>query len=124
VNLVGPACAVRTCKLRRVPRIHNAENRLGPDLVDQLIADCRTGEPSTALMSKYQLGNGTDLGILEHHGVSRRNQPLTPEQCDEAVELYLAGWSIAKVGRRYGRAHTVIRDLLRRRNVTRPATGR
>jgi hypothetical protein len=104
---------------RPVPRIHNAEKRLGPDLVDQLIADYRAGEPSTALMSKYQLGKGTVLGILENHGASRRNQPLTPEQCDEAIELYLAGWSMAKVGRHFSRAHTVIRDLLKRQNITR-----
>jgi hypothetical protein len=94
---------------RPVPRIHNAEKRLGPDLVAQLIADYRAGEPSTALMSKYQLGKGTVLGILENHGVARRGQPLTPEQCEEAIERYLAGWSMAKVGRHFGRAHTVIR---------------
>jgi len=70
-------------------------------------------------MTKYQLGKGTVLGILERHGVSRRNQPLTAEQCSEAIELYLAGWSMAKVGRHYGRAHTVIRDLLKRKGITR-----
>lgn len=99
--------------------MHNAQRRLGPDAVAELITDYQAGAPSTALMTKYNLGKGTVLKILEDHGVSRRNQPLSPEQCTEAIELYLSGWSMAKVGRHYGRAHTVIRDLLRRRGVTR-----
>jgi hypothetical protein len=87
--------------------------------VAALIADYEGGTPSTALMVKYNIGKGTVLKILEDHGVSRRNQPLSPDQCTEAIDLYLSGWSMAKVGRHYGRAHTVIRDLLKRRSVTR-----
>ena len=79
----------------------------------------KAGAPSTALTAKYKIGKGTVLKILGDHGVSRRNQPLSPEKCAEAIQLYLAGWSMAKVGRRYGRAHTVIRDLLRRHQVRR-----
>lgn len=97
-----------------LPRIHNAQKRLGPEAVAQLISDYQAGAPSTALMSRYHLGKGTVLQILEHGGVSRRNQPLMPDQRTEAIQLYLSGWSMAKVGRHYGRAHTVIRDLLRR----------
>jgi ribosome modulation factor len=70
-------------------------------------------------MPKYHLGKGTVLNILEQHGVSGRNQPLTPDQCTEAIELYLSGWCMARVGRHYGRAHTVIRDLLRKRGIQR-----
>jgi hypothetical protein len=70
-------------------------------------------------MTKFKLGKGTVLKILEDHGVARRNQPLSSEQRDEAIGLYLSGWSMAKVGRHFGRQHTVIRDLLRRNYVVR-----
>ena len=101
------------------PRVHKAQQRLGAKRVAELIADYRAGAPSTALMTKFKLGKGTVLKILEDHGVARRNQPLSPEQRDEAIELYLSGWSMAKVGRHFGRQHTVIRDLLRRNYVVR-----
>jgi hypothetical protein len=101
------------------PRIHNAQKRLGPEVVAQLIADYQAGAPSTALMQTYGIGKGTVLKILEDHGVSRRNQPLADDEREEAIQLYLAGWSMAKVGRHYGRAHTVIRDMLRRHGVQR-----
>jgi len=87
--------------------------------VAQLIVDYQNGVASTDLMVRYRLGKGTVLNILENHGVSRRNQPLTPDQCDEAIELYLRGWSMAKVGRRYGREHTVIRDVLVKAGISR-----
>ncbi|MDT4939365.1 MAG: hypothetical protein QOG80_3036 [Pseudonocardiales bacterium] len=74
-------------------------------------------------MQSYCLGKGTVLKILEDHGVSRRNQPLSPNQSEEAIRLYLSGWSMAKVGRHYGRAHTVIRDMLRRRGVQRQGSS-
>ena len=104
---------------RPTPRVHNAERRLGLERVARLISDYQAGAPSTELMTKYRLGKGTVLSILERHGVSRRNQPLTSEQCDEAIHLYLRGWSLAKVGRHFGREHTVIRDVLRRAGVPR-----
>ena len=73
------------------PRVHNAQKRLALETVDQLIADYQARAPSTALMAKYNIDKGIVLKILEDQGISRRNQPLSPDQCAEAIELYLAG---------------------------------
>jgi hypothetical protein len=59
------------------------------------------------------------LGILERHGVKRRNQPLTAEQCETAIQLYQQGRSLARIGREFGKAHTVVRDVLIRAGMPR-----
>lgn len=86
----------------------------------QLIADYQAGEPTTALMVKYQIGKGTVLGILESHRVERRrNKGLTAKQAEEAIRLYQEGWSLVRVGQRFGRQHTIILDVLKRAGVPR-----
>jgi hypothetical protein len=71
-----------------------------------------------------KLGKGTVLKLLREHGVTMRRQGLSLAEIDEAVELYAAGWSLAKIGQRLGRAHTVIRKALLDREVqVRPWRG-
>lgn len=60
-------------------------------------------------MITYQLGKGTVLRLLRERGVEIRNQSLTPDQVGEAIQLYLRGWPLAKVGQHFHREHTVIR---------------
>jgi hypothetical protein len=73
------------------PRIHAAKRRLGSAKVAQLVADYQAGQTTTQLMTTYRIGKGTVLRLLETAGVPRRNQPLTPKQCAEAITLYPAG---------------------------------
>lgn len=101
------------------PRVHNAEKRLGLKKVAELIAAYEAGSPTTELMITYNLGKGTVLRLLRDHGVQLRNQSLTADQVGEAIRLYLHGWSLAKVGRQFGRDHTVIRDALERAGIPR-----
>jgi hypothetical protein len=82
------------------------------DVITQLVADYQAGVETTELTERYQLGKGTVLKLLREHGVAMRRQGLSPDEIDEAVGLYAAGWSLAKIGERLGRAHTVIRKAL------------
>lgn len=66
------------------------------------MADYEGGASSTVLMKKYQLGKGTVLNILHEAGVIRQQNKLSAEQLDEAVKLYAAGWSLVKLGSRFG----------------------
>jgi hypothetical protein len=101
------------------PRVHSAAKRLGDEAVTQLIVDYRSGVPTTQLMTKYGIGKGTVLRLLEANGVPRRNQPLTPAQVSKVIELYKRGYSLARIGEYLGRQHTVIRDVLKRAGVPR-----
>jgi hypothetical protein len=59
------------------------------------------------------------LSILDDHGVTRRHQPLTEDQVQQATELYQQGWSLAQVGEHLGRDATVILLVLKRAGVAR-----
>jgi hypothetical protein len=101
---------------------HKIAQRLDPDTITAIVKAYEDGTPTTRLTLQFNLGKGTVLRILQAHRVTMRNQPLTPEQVAEAVELYLQGWSKAKVGRHFHREHTVIRDVLKRVGITRRDT--
>lgn len=96
----------RSSRVRRVPvarpRIHDVRKRLGPGAVDQLLGDYRDGAPATALMSKYGIGKGAVLRILDESGVTRRQHRPTIEQLTKAAELYAQGWSLVRLGEHFG----------------------
>jgi hypothetical protein len=78
-----------------------------PTVIAQLVEDYEAGVETTELTERYRLGKGTVLKLLRVHGVAMRRQGLSPAEIDEAIQLYAAGWSLAKIGERFGRAHTV-----------------
>ncbi len=100
-------------------RIHSVSKRLGPEMITHLVAEYQSGAPTTALMTKYGLGKGTVLRILDDHGVTRRCQPLSDEQVQQAIELYRQGWSLALVGKHLGRDGSLILRTLKRAGVAR-----
>jgi DNA-binding CsgD family transcriptional regulator len=71
----------------------------------------------------YQLGDrfGIDRRtvsqILHRHGVPMRRRGLSPEQIDEAVQLYDGGWSLAWIGERMGVIPSTVLARLRERGV-------
>ncbi len=63
--------------------------------------------------------------ILKHEGVTMRRRGLTPEQVDEAVRLYKAGWSLTRISERMNVDPTTVLSRLRERGVrTRDPHGR
>jgi len=54
------------------PRIHRAQQRLGPEAIAQLVADYQAGRSTTELMRQHRIGKGTVLRILDGAGVTRR----------------------------------------------------
>jgi hypothetical protein len=94
-----------------------AEDRLGPDGVFQLCADYVAGRPSTALVRSYGLSKGAELRLLEVSGISRRHRGLTETHVKEAVEWYLRGWPLTRIGDYFGKDHTVVRNALVREGV-------
>jgi hypothetical protein len=83
-------------------RVHNVRKRLGPETITRLVADYQTGMPSTALTKKYGIAKGTVLVILNEAGVTRKQCRLTTAQLNEAAELYEQGWSLVRLGERFG----------------------
>lgn len=96
----------------RLPHINKLEQRLEPEILDQIAHDYEAGSTTIELMSRYGLGKGTVIKLLHDRGVPMRRQGLSEAQIKEAMRLYADGWSLARLGQRYDCAHTVVRKAL------------
>jgi lambda repressor-like predicted transcriptional regulator len=86
--------------------------RLGSDVVDQMVADYRSGIPTMELADTYSISKHGVLTLLMEAGVALRRQPLTDEQVSAAAMLYEAGKSLAAVARELGVAQESLRRAL------------
>jgi hypothetical protein len=91
--------------------------RLGQETIRQIVARYEAGEPSTALMQAFGLSKGSVLEVLRDARVAMRNQGLSDGQIEEAERLYETGWSLARIGGKFGVDHTVVRRQLMLRGV-------
>ncbi len=82
------------------------------------MADYQGGRSTKWLQRTYGLSQGAVLRLLDVNGVARRRQGLTDEQVQEAIRLYSQGWSLTRIGDRFGKDHTVVRSALRRSDQT------
>jgi hypothetical protein len=85
--------------------------------VAQLVADYQAGRLTKWLQRTYRLSQGGVLRLLDVNGVPRRQRGLTDAQIQEAIQLYSKGWSLTRIGDRFGRDHTVVRNALLRLGV-------
>jgi len=56
----------------------------------------RAGERVTTLAARYAISRETVLQHLKKHGAARGLNAFTPEKAQRAVELYLAGLTLAE----------------------------
>jgi hypothetical protein len=59
-------------RLVRVPQ--RVGQRLGTELIGQIMDEYATGTPTTQLALRYRIGKGTLLGLLHEHGITIRHQ--------------------------------------------------
>ena len=77
------------------------------------------------IAKEFKIHRATVSQHLERAGVSKRPRSMTAEQIDEAVQDYVAGQSLQKIGNRLGfDSTTVLRELRRREVQTRDTHGR
>ena len=107
----GPECLPRSPQ--RVTR------RLETDVVEQILADYRSGLPSTVLAGRHGVASPTVIAMLRRRLVVARRQPVQPADRHEALRRYGLGWSLAKIGRRLDRPPNSIRNALGRAGIAR-----
>lgn len=107
------------------PRSKQAQRRLAPDQVTELLAAYQGGSTVLELAASYGVHRTTVTGLLKRHGVPFRPPGLDPADLPEAIRLYEAGWSLARLGQHFGvTGHNTISDALRKAGVTiRPRRG-
>jgi hypothetical protein len=107
--------------VRRRPKL---KDRLDEATIAAIVEAYESGTPTTVMTERYQLGKGTILKLLREQGVVLRNPRFAPERIPEATQLYKDGWSLARLGERYGCDATVVRRALLAAGVTlRPRPG-
>jgi transposase-like protein len=87
--------------------------RLSEDHVRQLCAEYENGVTTRTIASRYGIGKTTVTRLLREHGVPLRYQGLSPEQAQQAIQLYEAGLSVAKAARELGLPINSVYDALK-----------
>lgn len=114
-ELAGQAARPEPARAQLRPR--RLHFRLTDDVRQSLVRDYLNGIPTTELTTKYSLGKGSVLQLLEEAGVAMRRQGLSDADVDRAVVLYTSGLSLARVAKQLGSAPTTVSRALHTRGV-------
>jgi AraC-like DNA-binding protein len=97
---------------------HKIEQRLAADTVAQILADYRAGIATPALAERYNISSTAVKRLLHMNGVPmRRYHRLTDSEVQAAVALHEAGWSLAKVARKFDVDPETVRKRLNQLGV-------
>lgn len=89
-----------------------------------MVAAYQGGMTSPQLTQQFSMGKGSVLKILHKAGAIPPRRGLSKSQKQQTVELYAAGWSLAKIADKYETsASTVRRHLLSTGGQTRDRHG-
>jgi transposase-like protein len=120
-KIAKPSNLCQTTTVRSVPvaapKVHAVSRRLPAETLQQLVTDYQIGIPSTQLAKRYGISKGAALRLLRHQSIPIRNQPMTTLEIEQAIQLYRAGNSLAKVGITLGYDHGTIHQALKQAGV-------
>lgn len=77
----------------------------------RIVTRYEAGEKAKDLATAFKVDRGTVTSVLVEAGV-RRPRSLTTDEITTATDLYLAGSSLAQVGRDLGRSAETVRQAL------------
>lgn len=84
----------------------------------------QSGQTMNHLARSYAVHRRTVAHCLQRQQVAPRQRGLGPEHLDQAAGLYRAGWSLARVGEKYGCSDMAVRRALALHGVEiRPRNG-
>ena len=75
------------------------------------------GATTYGLGARFSIDQRTVSAILRRHGVQMRRRGLSPEDVDDAIRRYEAGWSLARIGEHLNVDPTTVLSRLRERGV-------
>lgn len=104
-----------------LPKIHKLEQRLPPEVGEQVAAAYQAGASTTDLRRQFGLSQSSILKLLAEHGVASRHQGLTEDEALTVVALYQEGQTIMQLAEKFSVAFkTVRRALVEQGVVIRP----
>jgi hypothetical protein len=75
-----------------------AQHRLSPDKVDQLVSQYQSGAKVSELATLFGIHRDTVSELLDRKGVTRRRRGLSQELLNQVISAYEAGSSLAVIG--------------------------
>jgi lambda repressor-like predicted transcriptional regulator len=100
------------------------QKRLASYEVVHVIRLYQGGTEMCELATQFGVHKHTISQCLKRMGVPRRRQGLRDDDIEEAAQLYADGWSLVRLGEKYGCAHSSVRNaLLRSGYQLRPRPG-
>lgn len=85
-----------------VRAIRQPHRRITPDEAAAIGEEYRGGRSTQEIADARGINRGTVSILVRRVGVPIRRAELSPDQLAEASELYSAGWSLNRLGQRYG----------------------
>jgi hypothetical protein len=90
----------------------------------ELIQGYLDGVPVDELAIRFNVNPSTVQKHVRGHGLPRRSPRLGPTRIEESIQLYLAGDSLATLGKRYGIGKDAVARALRKAGIElRPRNG-
>jgi len=109
---------------RPAPRERRYQRRVTAAEVVEIGEQYQAGRSMNNLARQYGVHRNTIRRMLQSGDVPIRHGGLSPDRVEEAAALYRAGWSLARLGEKYGCADTAAGHALRRHGVEiRPRRG-
>ena len=98
-------------------------NPLRPGSERVFLGRHQSGESTNSSCDRFAISKGGVLKLLAYHGIEMRQQPMTSQEKDLAVRLYVAdGLSIRTISQQLGKSKGSVWKELHERDVpTRPA---
>jgi hypothetical protein len=80
--------------------------------IDQLVASYQAGVKVKDLAAQFDISRSAVCKHLNRRGIERRVRGLRPEDVSMAAELYQAGWSLARLSKKFGTSNMPVRARL------------
>ncbi|WP_138442989.1 helix-turn-helix domain-containing protein [Sinomonas susongensis] len=92
---------------------YRLNDRLGLEVLDQIVARYEAGEPTTALAAEFGVAKSSLLRLLEVRGIAMRNQRLTSDQKQQILQLRKQGTAIRAIAARVGCSYGTTQAFLK-----------
>jgi hypothetical protein len=109
-NVRNIALSERRMRVAAALRLHMT--RLDASATAELIDAYRAGARIKDLARQFDVHRTTVPSLLARHGVELRPVGLSPDQVSDAARLYRDGWSLARLGEKFGVDDMTVRRYL------------
>ena len=104
----------RRAKRRKSRQTHH---RLSAQQREQLVAEYVSGASMVELAMRWGLHRTTVAEHLHRAGITIRQRGIPLDRLDEAIRLYVEGWSCQRLGERFDCDDETVRQTLKRLGV-------